>query len=114
VAAVLVVDDEPDLRFLLRKLLERDGFKVLEARHGEHALEVMQEHHVDVLIVDTDMPVMDGAALIRRLRELRESPPPIVMWSDNPRRELAADAVFAKPYGGTEIVAAVARLTQRT
>lgn len=112
--AVLVVDDEPDLRFLIRKLLERDGFEVLEAANGEHALQVLQDHTVDALIVDTDMPVMDGPTLIARLREREEDAPPIVIWSDPPRRDLDADAVFAKPYGGTELVAAIARLTQRT
>lgn len=115
VATVLVVDDEPDLRFLLRKLLERSGHAVLEAPNGRAALDVLADEGVDVLIVDTTMPVMDGATLISELRAHDGlSATPVIMWSDNPDREIGVEAVFAKPYGGPEIAGAVTRLTQRS
>lgn len=114
-ARVLVVDDEPDLRFLVRKLLEKDGHEVLEAPNGRVALQALDGGTVDVVITDTTMPVMDGAELIAALRQRSTTADvAVIIWSDNPERESDADEVFAKPYGGPEIADAVARLAQRS
>ncbi len=114
-ARVLVVDDEPDLRFLLRKLLERCGHEVVEAPNGRVALDALGGGDIDVVITDTSMPVLDGAGLIAELRgRAGGGHVPVIMWSDNPDRESGADEVFSKPYGGPEIAEAVARLTARS
>ena len=63
-----MVDDEPDERFLLRRLFERAGHEVTEAADGASALAIARESLPDLVVTDMRMPVMDGAELIRRLR----------------------------------------------
>ena len=100
-ARVLVVDDEDDLRFLARTMLERAGHEVLTAANGRQALEVIGQEAVDLVVVDIQMPVMDGSELIAELRAgPRTSCIPIVMWSADPDRGADADEVIVKPYGG--------------
>jgi PAS domain S-box-containing protein len=66
---ILVVDDNPTNRFILRKTLESRGINVLEAASGEKALEVLQDQKaIDLIITDHDMPEMDGVQLVRRIR----------------------------------------------
>ncbi len=59
---ILIADDEVDLRAMLRILLERDGYHIVEARNGEEAVEVCKQQLPDVVLLDILMPVMDGAA----------------------------------------------------
>ena len=56
---VLVVDDEPDLRLALRRLLTSRGFDVVLAEHGAEAILVLQNEHVDVVVLDVSMPTME-------------------------------------------------------
>ncbi len=65
---ILVVDDEPDQRFLLRRIFERAGHQVADACNGAEALKAVQESPPDLVVTDVMMPVMDGVELIRRLR----------------------------------------------
>ena len=67
---IVVVDDEETVRDVIARLLESDGYTVLIAENGEHALQVMQDHHapVDLLISDINMPEMDGLELVTFLR----------------------------------------------
>ena len=57
---VLVVDDDMASRKLMRKTLLREGFEVLEAENGEQALAVFDEQHPDIVLLDVEMPVMNG------------------------------------------------------
>lgn len=108
---VLVVDDEPDLRFLLRRMLESAGYEVDEAPDGKAALERMRAAQPDLLVTDGDMPRMDGGELIARIREADDvEDVPVILWSVNPDRYEGADANFAKPYGGKALVERVAQL----
>lgn len=68
---VLVVEDEPSVRAPMCRMLREQGYLVLEAANGEHALRVMQEHHAPIHLVITDvmMPEMDGAELVSLLRD---------------------------------------------
>jgi signal transduction histidine kinase len=72
-ASILVVDDDPVVRSLIRATLERDGFAVIEARDGVEACRLYEEHHPDLLLVDLVMPHMDGFELCRVLRDRAES-----------------------------------------
>lgn len=109
-----MVDDEPDLRFLLRRLLEIGGFDVDEAPHGGAALETVRGGEFDVVITDLSMPVMDGRDLIAALRgDPTTAEIPVVMWSAEPDRDAGADEVIAKPYGGQAVVEMVQRLIDR-
>ncbi len=68
-ATILVVDDEFGIGELLEALLEDEGHRVLTAMNGRHALERMAEARPDLVISDLMMPVMDGAALLRAIRD---------------------------------------------
>jgi CheY-like chemotaxis protein len=72
-ASILIVDDDPVVRSLMRATLERDGFTVIEARDGVEACRLYEEHHPDLLLVDLVMPHMDGFELCRVLRGRAES-----------------------------------------
>jgi CheY-like chemotaxis protein len=96
---VLVVDDEPDQRFLLRRILQRAGHEVTEATDGAAALRAVQELPPDLVVTDVMMPVMDGVELIRCLRgDPATAHIPIVAASGDTHLAGAADAVLPKPY----------------
>ena len=99
---ILIVDDDPSIRFVLRLILERDGHKVLEAGHGAAALELIRSDPLpDIVMTDLMMPVMTGVELIRRLRsEPRTSKVHIVVVSGNPEaaQSLGVDAIVTKPF----------------
>ncbi|MBO9361167.1 MAG: response regulator [Thermoflexus sp.] len=66
---ILLVDDEPDLLAELRPIIERAGFQVLTARHGEEALERIAKERPDLVVLDVLMPRLDGREVLRRLRQ---------------------------------------------
>ncbi len=69
---MLVVDDEPGVRALARRFLESDGYAVIEAGHGQEALDIMASKvEVDFLVADLDMPVMRGEEMAKTVRALR-------------------------------------------
>jgi CheY-like chemotaxis protein len=91
VAKILVVDDEPDARFLMRHAFEQAGHEVIEAHNGEAAIRAVYKSPPALVVTDMMMPVMGGAELIRRLRNAPITADiPILCVSGNP--ELAQDA----------------------
>jgi DNA-binding response OmpR family regulator len=114
VARVLVVDDEPDQRFLLRRIFERDGHEVVEAHNGAVALGLIRESPPHLVVTDIMMPVMGGVELIRRLRSDRETASiPILSVSGDGHLADGADTVVAKPYNWHELIAATNILLKR-
>lgn len=111
---ILIVDDESNMRFLHRMILESGGYEVIEAAHGAAALERAKESPPDLVITDLMMPVMSGRELIERLRaDPVTAGVPIVIVSANPRSVLeAADAVLGKPYDPDELLSAARSLMQ--
>ena len=98
-ARILVVDDEPAQRFLLRRIFERAGHEVTDAGDGAAALRAARESPPDLVVTDMMMPVMDGNELIRRLRsEPATAGIPILATTGDPHLAVEADAVIAKPY----------------
>ena len=96
---ILVVDDEPDQRFLLRRIFERAGHEVTDATDGAAALKAVRESAPDLVVTDMMMPVMDGAELIRQLRsEPATAGIPILAASGDSHLAGGADAVVPKPY----------------
>jgi CheY-like chemotaxis protein len=96
---ILVVDDEPDQRFLLRRIFERAGHKVSAAGDGAAALAAVRESPPDLVVTDIMMPVMGGVELIRQLRgEPATAGIPILAASGDSHLASEADAVLAKPY----------------
>ncbi|TYB87231.1 MAG: response regulator [Kosmotoga sp.] len=66
---ILIVDDEENMRFLLKEELEEEGYEVYNAASGEEALEVFRDNEIDVATIDIEMPGMDGRELAGRLRK---------------------------------------------
>jgi CheY-like chemotaxis protein len=98
---VLVAEDHADTRFMLRTLLERRGFAVVEAADGEEAFEVAARECPDLILMDGGLPLLDGIAVTRRLRGLDAlSRVPIVFLSGHagPQHQLAALAAGCDEY----------------
>ena len=76
---VLVVDDEPNLRRVLSAQLQRDGYEVHAAGDGAQALQILEEHHIDLVITDLRMPQVDGMQLLRSALEMDETMPVVII-----------------------------------
>jgi CheY-like chemotaxis protein len=97
VAKILVVDDEPDARFLLRYAFEKAGHDVIEAKDGEAALKAVRELRPALVVTDMMMPVMGGVELIRKLRNDAETAEiPIISVSGNHELAVEADVALNK------------------
>jgi CheY-like chemotaxis protein len=106
VSRILVVDDEPDLRFILRRIFERAGHEVADAADGAAALECVRRSRPELVVMDMMMPVMDGRELIRRLRaDPATAQIAILAVSGTCEFADAADALLAKPYRPEQILA---------
>jgi CheY-like chemotaxis protein len=115
VANILVVDDEPDLRFLLRRIFEKAGHQVSEAWHGAAALDMVTAVRPDLVVTDMMMPVMGGAELIRRLRaEPGTATIPILAVSGDPHLAGGADAIVPKPFQKLDLLACLDSLLNST
>jgi CheY-like chemotaxis protein len=113
-ARILVVDDEPDERFLVARVLRRQGHEVVVAANGAAALEAVQEFPPDLVVTDIMMPVMDGVELIRQLRgDPVTAAIPLLAASGDTRLAGAADAILAKPYENRQLVEIVSSLLEK-
>ena len=117
-ARVLVVDDEPIVREVLTRYLEREGFAVDEAADGEAALMAFQRVRPDVVILDLMLPKVDGLEVFRRMRG--PGSPAVIMLTakgDETDRivglELGADDYVTKPFSPREVVARVRAVLRR-
>lgn len=112
-ATIVVVDDERDIRFLLRFVLEKRGYRVCEAVHGANALDVIRAEQPALVITDLMMPVMDGGELAGSLRDASETAHiPTILVSACPERAPHDyfDRVMRKPFLPSELVAVVEEL----
>jgi DNA-binding response OmpR family regulator len=116
--SVLVVDDEPQVVWMLRFSLEAEGYRTLTARDGRSALDEIREHHPELVLLDIMMPVMDGWSVLEEIREMSEEERPrIVVVSaraslrDRAKAaELGADAFIAKPFNVDDLVGVLRQL----
>jgi two-component system response regulator ResD len=109
---ILVVDDEPSLRHLLKAYLVKEGFEVIESATGEQALSLVRGGGVDLALVDVMLPELDGFELVRRIRA--QSSVPIILVTARGEEtnrvtglELGADDYVVKPFSAPEVVARV-------
>ena len=109
---ILVADDEKEIRELLRLYLENSGYKVVEARDGQEALDIFRETHIDLCILDIMMPKKDGYHVLQELRQESNIPVMILSAKDADAEkilglDLGADDYIAKPFNPLETVARV-------
>jgi CheY-like chemotaxis protein len=118
---VLVVEDFEDNRFMMRRLLEMSGYRVLEAVNGEEAVETTRRERPDLILMDLSLPLLDGLAATRRIREeLGLSRVPIVAVSAHDTADFHAEALGAgcndyvtKPIDFDQLEALLQRLLPR-
>lgn len=115
---VLVVEDEPDIRHVLRVTLEANGYRVIEAATAGRAEIEARSHKPDLLLVDLGLPDGDGLNVIRKVREF--SPVPVIVLSARTLEQSKVDALDAgaddfvtKPFGARELLARIRAALRR-
>lgn len=118
---IMVVDDAPELRDVLRLYLESAGYEAVEAVDGTDALERLKSHEIDLMILDIMMPNMDGFELLKRLdRQEKGRDFPIIFLSARTQVQdkihgltLGADDYIEKPFDPSEVIARVMAVLRR-
>ncbi len=118
---VLVVDDDVDIRAVLRRILEQAGFEVLEAGDGAMAFERTVVEQPDVVLLDMGLPGMDGLAVLRELRtDARTAHVPVLLVAAAAQPEgvvagldAGADDHLTRPFDGDEVVARIRAVVRR-
>ena len=111
-ATVLIVDDEPQIRRVLRTTLTSHGYAVIEARSGDEALDQIRTEHVDMILLDVNMPGRSGLETCREIRGTSEIPI-IMLTVRNTERDkvqaldAGADDYVVKPFGSEELMARI-------
>ena len=120
-ATILIVEDEVFTAHILRVWLERHGYRTLEAQDGAGAMKMLtnQETRIDAVISDANMPVMDGVALLKAIREeLGLSIPFLLLTARCDQEKLAAKLdqhdthIYPKPFMPSHIVLEIRRLLE--
>ena len=120
-ATILVVDDEPTIRSLLRAALERRGYELLEAADGVGALEIAQRRRPDLIVLDVALPQLNGLEVCRRLKQNPATAAvPVFLLTgfiqDEQRREGAragVEAFIAKPFSPVALADQIAGALKR-
>lgn len=115
---ILLVDDEPDLRRMVRRYLEAEGFEVAEASDGEAALARLSQSSADLVVLDVSMPGMDGFEVLRTIRATSHIP--VIMLTARAEEidrvvglTVGADDYVTKPFSPRELVARVRAVLRR-
>jgi DNA-binding response OmpR family regulator len=116
---ILVIDDQPEIRELIRLYLEKDGYQILEAENGLEALHTVENESIDLVLVDLMMPLLDGYQFIKRVRETLAIPIIIISAKNEDHDKilglgLGADDFIPKPFNPLEVSARVQALLRRS
>lgn len=115
-ANVLVVDDEQDLRSIFMDWFEREGCRVLVAGNGAEAIKLIEGKHVDVVVSDVRMPMLDGVTLLRNIKAGKDYKPSVIFVSGfcdigaGEAFDLGVEAMMSKPVNRKELISAVSRV----
>ena len=117
-ATALVIDDEPQIRRLLRILLEQEQYRALESDSGRRGLSEIALRRPDVVLLDLGLPDMDGMAVLERLRQWSRVPVLILSVRDGPEDKVAAldagaDDFVTKPFESAELLARLRAIQRR-
>jgi CheY-like chemotaxis protein len=115
VAIILVVDDDPALFRIIRLSILTAGHAVLSAGNGQDALEVLRDIRPDIIVLDLQMPVLDGRAFFRQIEaDMGSRRPPVILLSAfgarTAQKELGAEAAMAKPFDPNALDETIASL----
>ncbi len=116
---ILVVDDEPSVRNIVRRVLEADGLRVLEAQDGTAALRLCDQCQPHAIILDISMPELNGFQILERIRQAGDLP--VIMLTSKRAEDdkvrafgLGADDYLTKPFSSRELTARVKAVLRRT
>jgi two-component system KDP operon response regulator KdpE len=117
-ANILVVDDEPQIRRVLRSTLSSQGYVITDAKTGEEAVESVRRNKPDLVLLDVNMPGMGGIAACREIRESSEAPIIMLTVRNAERDKVAAldagaDDYVVKPFGIEELLARIRAALRR-
>ena len=109
---ILVVEDEGNILTIMRAILSANDYKVIEARDGKQALQMVASHCPDLVLLDLGLPDMDGLDIIRQVRAWSKMPIVVVSARDRERDkvealDLGADDYITKPFGTSELLARI-------
>jgi len=116
--SILVVDDEPQIRRVLRSTLSTHGYEIVEAKTGEEALEWMRKEPPDLVLLDMNMPGMGGVEACREIRRASDAPIIMLTVRSAERDKVAAldagaDDYVVKPFGIEELLARIRTALRR-
>ena len=115
-ASILVVDDEPELLDIMADWFRREGATVFVAENGAEALSLVHDNHLDVVVSDIHMPVMDGVTMLQKIKSTSTYLPSVMFitgfYDIAPREayELGAEAMISKPVERKQLISIVSRI----
>lgn len=115
---VLIVDDEQDIRELIKFYVNKEGYDVIEAKDGEQALEIFETEYIDLAIIDVMMPKMDGFELVENMKEFKDVPCIMLTAKAESKDKLrgfsvGVDDYVVKPFDPNELMARVKAVMRR-
>ena len=117
---IMIVDDEPGVRALLRDTLSIAGFEVVEANDGMAALTLLRSNKPVLMVIDINMPLMDGFELVERMRSTNDLTPVLMLTAREDKDDIArglkigADDYVTKPFGLEELVLRIKAILRRS
>ena len=117
---IMVVEDDPNTKKLMQAILSQNGYEVILADNGEHALELLDKKHVDLIVLDIMMPRMDGYQFTEILRESNCTLPILMVTAKETKQDrrkgfiIGTDDYMVKPFDEEELILRIAALLRRS
>jgi two-component system KDP operon response regulator KdpE len=117
-SSILIVDDEPQIRRVLRTIISSNGYSVIEARSGEEALEKIRDERPDLVLLDVNLPGISGLETCREIRHSADIPIIMLTVRNSERDKVqaldaGADDYVVKPFGAEELLARIRAALRR-